>query len=141
MADHSQKWHDGSTSKRVSNDSSDGIAVIINNLDSLVRDMKKLKENVHGIQVGCENYGGAHLNRDTTRVLIIAHLSIEQLEKDYQAKAANEVLDSSVGQCNVIFANNEVPTDEASSKGTTELQGVSFISDDNVQAPKETKEG
>ncbi|GKF62384.1 hypothetical protein Tco_0182438, partial [Tanacetum coccineum] len=38
---------DSSTSKRVSNDSSDGIAVIINNLDSLVRDMKKLKENVH----------------------------------------------------------------------------------------------
>ncbi|GKE53822.1 7-deoxyloganetin glucosyltransferase-like protein [Tanacetum coccineum] len=58
---------------------------------------------------------------------------IEQLAKDYQAKAANEVPDSLVGQCKAIFANNEAPTDEASSKGTTELHGVSFISDDSVQ--------
>ncbi|GJR46254.1 hypothetical protein Tco_1314357 [Tanacetum coccineum] len=26
--------------------------------------MKKLKENVHAIQVGCQNCGGAHLNKD-----------------------------------------------------------------------------
>ncbi|GKF65349.1 zinc knuckle CX2CX4HX4C containing protein [Tanacetum coccineum] len=26
--------------------------------------MKKLKENVHAIQVGCQNYGGAHLDKD-----------------------------------------------------------------------------
>ncbi|GKF50642.1 hypothetical protein Tco_0147109, partial [Tanacetum coccineum] len=64
MADLSQKWHDRSTSKRVSNDSSAGIAVIINKLDSLGRDMKKLKENVHAIKVGCENCGGAHLNKE-----------------------------------------------------------------------------
>ncbi|GJS11658.1 hypothetical protein Tco_0368454 [Tanacetum coccineum] len=81
---------------------------ITNELDSLGRDMKKLKENVHTIQ-------------------------IEQLAKDYQAKAANEVPDSLVGQCKAIFANNEAPTDEASSKGTTELHGVSFIFDDSVQ--------
>ncbi|GJV75470.1 hypothetical protein Tco_1507054 [Tanacetum coccineum] len=64
MADHSQKWHNGSTSRRVSDDSSAGIAAITNKLDSLRRDMKKLKENVHAIQVGCENYGGAHLNKE-----------------------------------------------------------------------------
>ncbi|GJV70024.1 hypothetical protein Tco_1485533 [Tanacetum coccineum] len=28
------------------------------------RDVKKLKENVHAIQVGCENYGGAHLSKE-----------------------------------------------------------------------------
>ncbi|GKE25077.1 hypothetical protein Tco_1436589 [Tanacetum coccineum] len=32
--------------------------------ESLWRDMKKLKENVHAIQVGCENCGGAHLNKE-----------------------------------------------------------------------------
>ncbi|GJY44558.1 hypothetical protein Tco_0432771 [Tanacetum coccineum] len=32
--------------------------------DSLGRNMKKLKENVHAIQVGCENYRGAHLNKE-----------------------------------------------------------------------------
>ncbi|GJY17578.1 hypothetical protein Tco_0389069 [Tanacetum coccineum] len=63
MDDHLQKWHDMSTSRRVSNDSSNGIAAITNKLDSIGRDTKKLKENVHAIQVGCENYGGAHLNK------------------------------------------------------------------------------
>ncbi|GJU49167.1 hypothetical protein Tco_1218722 [Tanacetum coccineum] len=50
--------------RRVNHDKSDGIAAITNKLDSLGRDMKKLKENVHAIQVGCENYRGAHLNKD-----------------------------------------------------------------------------
>ncbi|GKF07788.1 hypothetical protein Tco_0042012 [Tanacetum coccineum] len=47
IADHSQKWNDGLTSKKVSNGSSDGIATITSKLDSLGRDTKKLKENVH----------------------------------------------------------------------------------------------
>ncbi|GKB96146.1 hypothetical protein Tco_0982283 [Tanacetum coccineum] len=36
----------------------------LNNLDSLRRDMKKLKENVHAIQVGCGIYEGAHLDKE-----------------------------------------------------------------------------
>nr|GEY94741.1 phospholipase-like protein [Tanacetum cinerariifolium] len=88
MADHLQKWHDWSTSRRVSNDSSARIATITNKLYSLGRDMKKLKKNVHAIQ----------------------------LTKDYQARAANEVLNLYVGQCKAIFSNNKAPTDEASSK-------------------------
>ncbi|GKD53013.1 hypothetical protein Tco_1286400 [Tanacetum coccineum] len=64
LADHSQKWYDGSTSRKTSNDSLAEIAAITNKLDSLGRDMKKLKKNVHVIQVGCENYGGAHLNKE-----------------------------------------------------------------------------
>ncbi|GKA79989.1 hypothetical protein Tco_0786585 [Tanacetum coccineum] len=55
MADHSQKCHDELKSRRVSSDSSDGIAAITNKLDNLREDMKKLKDNVHVIQVGCEN--------------------------------------------------------------------------------------
>nr|GEY99250.1 hypothetical protein [Tanacetum cinerariifolium] len=49
---------------KVSNGSSDGIATIANKLDSLRRDMKKLKENVHAIQLGCETYGRAHLDKE-----------------------------------------------------------------------------
>ncbi|GJX88032.1 hypothetical protein Tco_0340046 [Tanacetum coccineum] len=115
MADHSQKWHKGSTSRRVSNDNSTGIAAITNKLDNLGRGIKKLKENVHAIQVGCENYRGVTLTRNNLET------RIEHLEKDYKAKAANEVQDPSVGQCKVIFADNKALTDEASSKGTTEL--------------------
>ncbi|GKF62909.1 hypothetical protein Tco_0182963, partial [Tanacetum coccineum] len=42
----------------------DGIAAIANKLDSLGRDMKKLKGNVHDIQVGCKTCGGAHLDKE-----------------------------------------------------------------------------
>ncbi|GJY78975.1 hypothetical protein Tco_0484776 [Tanacetum coccineum] len=53
MADHSQKWNNGSSRRNVSSSSnSEGITVIVSKLDSLGRDMKKLKEDVHAIQVG-----------------------------------------------------------------------------------------
>ncbi|GJW03354.1 protein kinase-like domain, concanavalin A-like lectin/glucanase domain protein [Tanacetum coccineum] len=101
MADHSQKWHDGSSSRDIdSSNNSEGIAAIVNKLDSLGplsgsgffasflsswstgkkvqerkrdsdilcadlgRDMKKLKENVHAIQVGCQTFRGAHLDKE-----------------------------------------------------------------------------
>ncbi|GKB37605.1 reverse transcriptase domain-containing protein [Tanacetum coccineum] len=65
MADHSQKWHDGSSSRNIeSSSNSEGIAAIVNKLENLGRDMKKLKENVHAIQVGCQNCGGARLDKD-----------------------------------------------------------------------------
>ncbi|GJY24525.1 hypothetical protein Tco_0398183 [Tanacetum coccineum] len=65
MADHSQKWHDGSSNRNIeSSSNSEGIAAIVNKLENLGRDMKKLKENVHAIQVGCQNCGGAHLDKD-----------------------------------------------------------------------------
>ncbi|GKD75639.1 hypothetical protein Tco_1333921, partial [Tanacetum coccineum] len=65
MADRSQKWHDGSSSRNIeSSSNSKGIAVIVSNLESLGRNMKKLKENVHAIQVGCQTCGGAHLNKE-----------------------------------------------------------------------------
>ncbi|GKA30510.1 hypothetical protein Tco_0716815 [Tanacetum coccineum] len=220
-----------STSRRVSNDNSTGIAAITNKLDSLGRDMKKLKENVHAIQVGCEICGRAHLNKEcplheevksveevkyrelrrpfpnnngngaryrvgppgyythmdnqppfgekkpSLEELMNKHIKestrkrakieewmkklqdsmelntrnqnaslknletqIEKLAKDYQARAANEVLYPLVGQCKAIFANNEASIDEASSKKTNKFEGISFIPDDNEQVPKEMEE-
>ncbi|GJW66808.1 hypothetical protein Tco_0121232 [Tanacetum coccineum] len=65
MADHSQKWHDGTTSRNIrSSSSKDGLAALVNKLDNLVRDMKKLKESVHAIQVGCQICEGPHLDKD-----------------------------------------------------------------------------
>ncbi|GJS87605.1 RNA-directed DNA polymerase, eukaryota, reverse transcriptase zinc-binding domain protein [Tanacetum coccineum] len=183
MADHSQNWHDGSTSRKVSNDSSDRIAAIANKLDSLGRDMKKLKENVHAIQVGCKTCGGAHLDKEyplheevksveevntlrsrreeeqngrvdeeTSKEYGYEHKTPKHLIKefrntdraagrDYHAKAANEVPNSSTGKCKAIIANDEAPRDETSSNGTNELHKVSFIFNDNVQVSKETDEG
>ncbi|GJT03317.1 zinc knuckle CX2CX4HX4C containing protein [Tanacetum coccineum] len=65
MTDHSQKWHDESSIKKVSSSSnSDEIAAIISKLKGLGRDMKILNENAHAIQVGCQTCGGAHLDKE-----------------------------------------------------------------------------
>ncbi|GJU48930.1 hypothetical protein Tco_1218485 [Tanacetum coccineum] len=65
MADHSQKWHDGTTSRNIgSSSSNDGLAALVNKLDNLGRDMKKLKECFHAIQVGCQICEGPHLDKD-----------------------------------------------------------------------------
>ncbi|GJT56155.1 zinc knuckle CX2CX4HX4C containing protein [Tanacetum coccineum] len=65
MADHSQKWHDGTTSRNIGSSSSkDGLVALVNKLDNLGRDIKKLKESVHATQVGCQIYEGPHLDKD-----------------------------------------------------------------------------
>ncbi|GKG34326.1 hypothetical protein Tco_0437022 [Tanacetum coccineum] len=66
MADHSQKWHNGTSSRNVSSSSSntDRLAAIISKLDNLKSDMKKLKENVHAIQVRCQICEGPHLDKE-----------------------------------------------------------------------------
>ncbi|GJU21701.1 hypothetical protein Tco_1155043 [Tanacetum coccineum] len=65
MADHSQKWHEGTSSRNISsNSNTDGLAAIVSKLDNLGRDMKKLKENVHAIQVGCQICKGPHLDKE-----------------------------------------------------------------------------
>ncbi|GJV88538.1 hypothetical protein Tco_1532476 [Tanacetum coccineum] len=65
MADHSQKWHDGTSSSNISSSSNnDGLAAIVSKLDNLRCDMKKLKENVHAIQVGCQICEGPHLDKE-----------------------------------------------------------------------------
>ncbi|GJS61929.1 reverse transcriptase domain-containing protein [Tanacetum coccineum] len=145
----------------VSSISPNGIAAIANKLDSLGRDMKNLKENVHAIQIGCETCGGAHLDKecpfseDVKSVKEVKYGEFgrsfpnnnknnardKQLTKEYQAKADNEVLNSSIGQCKAIFADNKAPGDETSSNGTNELYEVSFISDDNVMVSKKMNEG
>ncbi|GJU10282.1 RNA-directed DNA polymerase, eukaryota, reverse transcriptase zinc-binding domain protein [Tanacetum coccineum] len=65
MADHSQKWHDGTTSRNIESCSSkDELGALVNKLDNLGRDMKKLKESVHAIQVGCQICKEPHLDKD-----------------------------------------------------------------------------
>ncbi|GJW12913.1 hypothetical protein Tco_1578740 [Tanacetum coccineum] len=60
-----QKWHNGTTSRNIESSSSkDGLAALVNKSDILGRDMKKLKESVHAIQVGCQICEGPHLDKD-----------------------------------------------------------------------------
>ncbi|GJU57286.1 hypothetical protein Tco_1235052 [Tanacetum coccineum] len=65
MADHSQKWHDGTSSRNMSNNNNtNGLAAFVSKLDNSGHDMKKLKENVHAIQVGCQICEGTHLDKE-----------------------------------------------------------------------------
>ncbi|GJW06561.1 hypothetical protein Tco_1568984 [Tanacetum coccineum] len=65
MADHSQKRHEGISSRNISSSSDTyGLATVISKLDNLGRDMKKLKENVHAIQFGCQICKGPHLDKE-----------------------------------------------------------------------------
>ncbi|GKA76627.1 hypothetical protein Tco_0783088 [Tanacetum coccineum] len=65
MVDHSQKWHDKTSSRNISSSSiTDGLAAIISKLDNLGCYMKKLKENVNAIQVGCQICEGPHLDKE-----------------------------------------------------------------------------
>nr|GEV55371.1 hypothetical protein [Tanacetum cinerariifolium] len=47
-----------------SSSNSEGITAIVNKLENFDRDIEKLKENVHAIQVGCQTYEGDHLDKD-----------------------------------------------------------------------------
>ncbi|GKC55487.1 protein kinase-like domain, concanavalin A-like lectin/glucanase domain protein [Tanacetum coccineum] len=60
-----QKWHDGSSIRSIEGSSSEGITAIVNKLENPGQDMKKLKESVHAIQVGCQTCEGAHLDKDS----------------------------------------------------------------------------
>ncbi|GJX37849.1 hypothetical protein Tco_0251152 [Tanacetum coccineum] len=65
MADHSHKWHDGITSRNIrSSSGKDGLVALVNKLDNLGQDMKKLKESVYAIQVRCQICEGPHLDKD-----------------------------------------------------------------------------
>ncbi|GKC34610.1 reverse transcriptase domain-containing protein [Tanacetum coccineum] len=62
---NSHQKHDGTTSRNIGSSSSDnGLAALVNKLDNLGQDMKKLKESVHAIQVGCQICEGPHLDKD-----------------------------------------------------------------------------
>ncbi|GKB12240.1 hypothetical protein Tco_0846163 [Tanacetum coccineum] len=220
--------------RRTNNGSSDGIAAITSKLDSLGRDMKKLKENAHAIQVGCGIYGGTHLDKEfplneevkgveevkygefrrsfpnnggngtryrmgppryytcmenrppfgekkpSLEELINKHIEestgkrtetkdwmkklqentymnirnqnaalknletqIEQLTKDFQAKAAKEAPNTltPISHCKAIFAENDAQSFGTCSNDTNKFHGVSFISNYDVQEPLTWRKG
>ncbi|GJZ65848.1 hypothetical protein Tco_0622544 [Tanacetum coccineum] len=64
MAEYSQKWHNGTSSKSRSTETSDGLAAIQAQLNSLGREIKKVNEKVYAAQVGCELCKGPHYTKD-----------------------------------------------------------------------------
>ncbi|KAI3740492.1 hypothetical protein L2E82_30941 [Cichorium intybus] len=67
LAQHSHQWHssrDSSLRKKPSDDQADGLAALNAKLDALGRDMKKVNQTIHAIQVGCDNCSGPHIAKD-----------------------------------------------------------------------------
>ncbi|GKD48865.1 retrovirus-related pol polyprotein from transposon TNT 1-94 [Tanacetum coccineum] len=64
MADHSQKWQNGTSTRTRSTDTSDGLAVIQAQLNNLRRNIKKVNKKVYVAQVGCESCIGPHYTKD-----------------------------------------------------------------------------
>ncbi|GJZ62660.1 reverse transcriptase domain-containing protein [Tanacetum coccineum] len=151
-----------------SSSNSKGITAIVNKLDSLGRDMKKLKENVHAIQVGCQTCRGTHLDKEcplneevksveeeSTRrraemeewvkklqenaeintrsqstSLKNLETQIKQLTKEFHAKTASEVNNSSFDQCKAVYADKEAPLNNA----INEPREVSFVQEEGVSS-------
>ncbi|GKE98197.1 DNA-directed DNA polymerase [Tanacetum coccineum] len=63
MVEYSQKWHNG-TSRTRSTENSDGLAAIQAQLNNLGREIKKVNEKVYATQVGCEQCKGPHYTKD-----------------------------------------------------------------------------
>ncbi|GJT05923.1 reverse transcriptase domain-containing protein [Tanacetum coccineum] len=64
MVEYSQKWHNGTSLKNKSTETSDGLAAIQAQLNSLGREINKLNEKVYAAQVGCELCKGPHYTKD-----------------------------------------------------------------------------
>ncbi|GJR15550.1 hypothetical protein Tco_0798202 [Tanacetum coccineum] len=64
MAEYSQKWHNGTSSKARSIETSDGLATIQAQLNNIGREIKKVNEKVYAAQVRCELCKGPHYTKD-----------------------------------------------------------------------------
>ncbi|GJY72134.1 hypothetical protein Tco_0475837 [Tanacetum coccineum] len=136
MTDHSQKWHDGTTSRNIrSSSSKDELAALVNKLDNLGRDMKKLKESVHAIQVGCQICKGPHLDKDCP-------LNEEVKQVEEYTKIDNRPLYAERRQSlEELLAKHQEESAPRSTKmeetfGLKKLHGVSFISESEGYTPE-----
>nr|GEX14443.1 hypothetical protein [Tanacetum cinerariifolium] len=64
MANHSQKWHNGTSTKTRSIDTSNELAAIQAQLNNLGTKIKKVTEKFYATQVGCESCKGPHYIKD-----------------------------------------------------------------------------
>ncbi|GJW50620.1 pyruvate dehydrogenase (acetyl-transferring) kinase, mitochondrial [Tanacetum coccineum] len=64
LIDMQEKWHNGTSSKTKSIETSDGLAAIQDQLNNLGREIKKVNEKVYAAKVRCELCKGPHHTKD-----------------------------------------------------------------------------
>ncbi|GJT82644.1 phospholipase-like protein [Tanacetum coccineum] len=121
------------TSRSIGSSSSkDGLAALVNKMDNLGRDMKKLKDSVHANQVGCQICEGPHLDKDCPLNEEVNKLKRSDMENlDEQREAYDKVFN----HLDMLHAPLEVTVDRET-YGLNKLHGVSFISEPESDTPK-----
>ncbi|GJT50480.1 hypothetical protein Tco_1324179 [Tanacetum coccineum] len=64
IADHSQKWHNRTSTRTRSTNTSDGLVAIQAQLNNLRRKIKMVNEKVYAAQLGCESCNEPHYTKD-----------------------------------------------------------------------------
>ncbi|GJY73249.1 putative reverse transcriptase domain-containing protein [Tanacetum coccineum] len=146
MADHSQKWHDGTSSRNVSSSSNtDGLAAIDLTLTKNVLSTRKSNswkrssmENLGAPLLSTEVMEPSFVNQSAS--LKNLETQIEQLTKELKSRTTNGAPSSSTRQCKVVNANHEMPNIPISSSKLNNLPGVSFLSDYDSQVTQNSEE-
>ncbi|GKA97186.1 zinc knuckle CX2CX4HX4C containing protein [Tanacetum coccineum] len=131
------------SSRNISNsNNTNGLAAIVSKLDNLGRDMKKLKENVHAIQVGCQICEGPHLDKECP--LNEEVKQVEEVKYDEFGRPApfngRTGAKFRVGQCKVVNADHKTSNIPISSSKLNNLQEYSFLSDSDSQVAQNNEE-
>ncbi|GKE67210.1 reverse transcriptase domain-containing protein [Tanacetum coccineum] len=158
MVDHSQKWHDGITSRNIGSSSSkDGLAALVNKLDNLGRDMKKLKERPPGYYTKIDNRPPYAERRQSLEELLAKHQEetaqrstkmevwIKKLKENVEINTRNQDaslknLETQIEQLTEELRSRKEKSEQAkvvtvenkgpnSSKKLKNLHGISFLSD------------
>ncbi|GJU34166.1 hypothetical protein Tco_1182520 [Tanacetum coccineum] len=120
MADHSQKWHDSSSSQNVgSSNNIDGLAII--DLTS-VRSVLSMRKSKEWKRSSMENLG-------------VPILSTEAMKRCFGT--TNEALSLSTGQCKAVIVDNKAPIKPTFSSKINRLHRVSFLSNIELQIARE----
>ncbi|GKB91839.1 putative reverse transcriptase domain-containing protein [Tanacetum coccineum] len=87
-----QAW-ERTTSRNIGSSSSkDELVALVNKLDNLGKDMKKLKESVQAIQVGCQICKGPHLDKDCPLNEEVKHVEWSDMENLDEQRLLIEIL-------------------------------------------------
>ncbi|GKE33803.1 hypothetical protein Tco_1453125, partial [Tanacetum coccineum] len=117
IADHSQKWHDGTTSRNIgSSSSNDGLAALDCPLNEEVKQVKEVRYGEFG---RITPFNGKINTRNQSASLKNLENQIEQLTKEIHS---DKTLSSSSGQIKTVTTNQEASV-------LNNLHEVSFISE------------
>nr|GEW32645.1 hypothetical protein [Tanacetum cinerariifolium] len=106
---------------RDSSSNNDGIVALIDKMDNLGRDMKKLKESIYAIQVGCQLCEGPHLDKDCSLKEGVKQIEEAKLDKK-DLRGCRRKLQSENTSLERLEAQIKHLTDELYSRASTSGQ-------------------